>query len=517
MAKVFSSPTLFEILMLVVIFIQAFYEHANGKLNLVTITAGKFSVLSAATVAPAYAVAIEDMSKRYPDIFANHTVVPINVALKVNPGTPEGDWLVVEELVKEYGAGVLRSNDPTVILNSISARIFSTVGDFAREDNLVTLSCGPSEPNPARYPTNIIFYPGSAFDFGAGVIATMDALHWRSVAVIWDLCSALINSARVEGLLRGLLPLLERRSMDIDALVIKMDSTLEVLPKAYYSALWRAGNHSRIIVCGILNRELLELMAAASDIGFISGNNYVFIHVYGLEVPGEQPPGWKEMGGIDLKVREAFERLLIVRSQPLNWTQAEPLTERIVQRINTMFGIPYDAENKLNEFAIGCYESVELLSDVLNRSGLDGHSIDPGVFMQQLKGQTFQLTLRNVSFGPGTTRPPTIVLQKFNSLMATFQIIAKLNPSSRAWSTGDSIQGELWNGVVPPDRPLCGIHGERCQAQTSTAITIGIVVAVIATGTGFAALYWYHQRYLRVGGNVWWCLESALTYHRVTL
>ncbi|OQV16136.1 hypothetical protein BV898_09771 [Hypsibius exemplaris] len=468
-----------KLIALVSAFIVACPDKLQGKINFVTITAGKFSVVSAATVAPAYAIAIEDMSKRYPDIFANHTVIPINVALNFNPGTPDGDWLVVEELVKAYGAGVLQSTDPTIILNS--------------KDNILTLSCGPSKPNPRRYPTNMIVFPGSPFDTGAAVVATMDTFHWKSVAVIWDLCSSLVNAARVEGILRGLLPLLEKRSLDINALVIKMDSTKDAVPFAYYDALWRAGNHSRIVVCGILPRGFRKLMAAAYDIGFTSDNEYVFIYEHILDIPGEHPPEWKQGDNLDLKVRKAFERVLVIRSQPINWTHADTLAERIVQRGSAMFGIPYDPENKFNEIALGCYESVELLSELINRNNLTGQLSDPSAVMQHLKGQTFPLTLRSVTFGPTSARPPVIVLQKFNSSMATFQTISDFDIFSQVWFS-NLMHGQLWQpGMIPLDRPVCGIHGERCAAKTSQSTTtiaavVSIFSAVLATFPLF--LYW---------------------------
>jgi hypothetical protein len=110
--------------------VYIFFALCYGKLNIITITAGAVpsageapSVISAVTIAPAYAIALEDMSKLYPTLLADYSLNAININLKENPCTSEGDWIFIQEFVKLYGLkGVMQLNGPTVILNSSRSR-----------------------------------------------------------------------------------------------------------------------------------------------------------------------------------------------------------------------------------------------------------------------------------------------------------------------------------------------------------------------------------------------------------
>ena len=109
------------------------------------------------------------------------------------------------------------------------------------------LKSGPSEDSitPGRYPTTTTLFPGTPMDYGYALVALMDSFNWKSVAVIQDLATALVNSARVEGIMRGLFFALDNRATSIEQKIIRMDSTKDVKPSGYYNALWRAANHSQ--------------------------------------------------------------------------------------------------------------------------------------------------------------------------------------------------------------------------------------------------------------------------------
>ncbi|OQV14752.1 hypothetical protein BV898_11016 [Hypsibius exemplaris] len=208
------------------------------RLNLITTTAGRIPTMGTVSFAPAYSVALDDMASRFPHIFASDRMTIAHFAVGLYPYscTTSGSWNTSAEFAELYSqtnGGLLQhAAGQTVIL--------------CGEDDLLVLSCGPSKLSPERHPTTANILPGTNRDYGEALVALMDFLFWKSVAIIWDVVSRSQELAgKMSGYMEGLLPALEERHGRIDHLVVKMDSTTETTPWAYVSALWRAGNFSR--------------------------------------------------------------------------------------------------------------------------------------------------------------------------------------------------------------------------------------------------------------------------------
>ncbi|OQV14753.1 hypothetical protein BV898_11017 [Hypsibius exemplaris] len=266
-------------------------------------------------------------------------------------------------------------------------------------------------------------------------------------------------------------------------------------------------------MCVTLHRPLRELMATAFDLGLlVNRTDYVFIFMFIYQVPGENPPEWNQGDAIDLKVKEAFKSMLIIRAQPLNWTQLNNITERIVRRGSEQFNVTYDRNNKLNEFAIGCYETVELLAVVLDRMRANAqHLVTPAAFLPHLRDQTFPLSFRNITFGPDGARIAALVLQKFHRESGTFQDVTKFGLNSRH-ALGSISYRDVWTGPIPPDRPPCGFNGEHCQGnsmwqfRTTIGVSVGVVVSAVLAAT---VLSYWHVRQFSPEQQMWWQLDST--------
>ncbi|OQV24951.1 hypothetical protein BV898_01161 [Hypsibius exemplaris] len=386
----------------------------NG-LHLITTTSALSSASSANVIAPAYLIALEDMREKYPHLFDNNTitVTPVDVGLYTESCTPGFEGPSIDEFVRAYAlATVRRSTEQIVILNA--------------EDDSLVISCGTrSTALGGRYPTMMTVISGTISDAGMSLVALLDHVMWRSIAFIYDQNSGSIDAGRIQGHAMSLLKALQERSSDIDLSIVRMDSTVGKKSQTYYMALQRAANHSRIILCETLHRPLRELMASAYDLGMTVGNEYVFIYVYLFQIPSEPPPEWHENDQLDEKVKAVFRHTLVIRTAEPKWEKSDGIMERIVRRGSDMFNRTYQAQYKFNEFAVGCYGSVELLISTLNNTYLAGGSAklkSPADFLRDLKNRTFNLTFESYAFLPDGTRAPNIILQRFDASSARFQV-----------------------------------------------------------------------------------------------
>ncbi|OQV22209.1 hypothetical protein BV898_03711 [Hypsibius exemplaris] len=484
---------------------------AEGRLHLVTTTSALGGATSSVTIAPAYAVALDDMAVMYPRLFApdSLTITAMDMGQYPFSCTPDGVGQTINEFTSAYAnAALFSAGDHTIILNAVLCpQLYPTIGDFAREDNVLTFSCGARPPaRGGRYPTMTTFFPGSNFDNGIALLALMDRFEWRSIALIHDLnLGAILDYAgRIAGQTVGLLAALESRAHDIDSMIIQMDSTKDMKPQIYYRALWKAANHSRIILCDTLHEPLREMMATAFDLRMTDRNEYVFIYVYIFQVPKEKPAEWNDGDDLDLKVKTAFESMLIIRTEAFNWTQLDSLMQRIVRRGNDTYinkTSQYDPEYiKFNEFVLRCYESVELLATLLNETQFSGdYRVNPAHFLNKLKNRTIALRYENFTFGPDGTRAANLVLQRFDTASATFTNLAPFTLKTRN-PLGNLTSQQLWPGrPLPSDRPFCGMHGERCQGAPLTSSTIAAATVSIAAAAlfGFGIYIRLYHRAIR--------------------
>jgi hypothetical protein len=81
--------------------------HSAGELNVITFTAGHFDSFGTQAIAPAFKVALDDMSEKFPEVFRNHTRTSVESLAKENPCTPDGDWTVLLKMAELFGQGKL--------------------------------------------------------------------------------------------------------------------------------------------------------------------------------------------------------------------------------------------------------------------------------------------------------------------------------------------------------------------------------------------------------------------------
>ncbi|OQV24950.1 hypothetical protein BV898_01160 [Hypsibius exemplaris] len=252
-----------------------------------------------------------------------------------------------------------------------------------------------------RYPTMMTVIPGTVWDAGVSLVALLDHVKWHSVALILDLNSGSADAGRIQGRSTSLLTALHKRS--------------------------------RVIICETLHQPLRQL-ATAYDLDMTTRNEYVFLYVYILQIPTERPAEWHENDQLDKKVKAVFGSTLVIRTGEPKWEEIDGIMERIIRRGSEMFNETYDKANKFNEFAVGCYGSVELLISTLNNTYLAGGSTklnSPAEFLRSLKNRTIQLTFERYVFLPDGTRAPNMVLQRFDTASARFQVRLQTSSSPK--------------------------------------------------------------------------------------
>ena len=92
----------------------------NGKLNLIYVTPGQdLPSNGEIPIAPTYSVAVEDMAQRYPDIYRNYSLLPVNLTNEQeNLCAYTTNGLGLDKFIDVYGGDIMRKREPTVILSS---------------------------------------------------------------------------------------------------------------------------------------------------------------------------------------------------------------------------------------------------------------------------------------------------------------------------------------------------------------------------------------------------------------
>ncbi|OWA51337.1 hypothetical protein BV898_20322, partial [Hypsibius exemplaris] len=261
--------------------------------------------------------------------------------------------------------------------------------------------------NTDRFPSTLSFAMADTELYGATVLAVMKHYLWNSIAIISDQLSGSARANRnVEQCRAPLEQLYERRS-EFEFLNIITDSSKENFTRALVTARKFSRGESS--------------SAEAYDLEMMKGD-YIFLHLYGNEVPGDHPLSWFRNDSLDVKVRAAFQHLLVVGSPPIDWKEFEEPSRLMHQRREIMFGDPITPYER-NEFEVTCYEAVVTVAKVLNESydPRDARSFSGRYMAQKMTNRTYEFPLRPITFTAGGRRSTLATVQYYEAYNDTFK------------------------------------------------------------------------------------------------
>lgn len=88
------------------------------NLNIITITAGPFAGSGIEPMESTFAVALDNLSRQYPELYANYSQTNLEIVDNENACTESGNQKAATFLQKWYGEGVFERSGLTVILTS---------------------------------------------------------------------------------------------------------------------------------------------------------------------------------------------------------------------------------------------------------------------------------------------------------------------------------------------------------------------------------------------------------------
>ncbi|OWA51335.1 hypothetical protein BV898_15822 [Hypsibius exemplaris] len=361
--------------------------------------------------------------------------------------------------------------------------------------------------NTDRFPSTVTFAMADTGPYGATVLAVMRYYLWKSIAIISDQLSGSSRANRnVEQCRAPLEQLYERRS-EFEFHNFITDSSKE----SFTRALITATKFSRVILSCTLGEPQRRAMADAYDLEMMKGD-YIFLHLYEMEVPGEPPLSWFRNDSLDVKVRAAFQHVLVVRSPPIDWKKFEEPSRLMHQRREIMFGDPITPYER-NEFEVTCYEAVVTVAKVLNESydSRDARSFSGRYMTQKMTNRTYEFPLRPITLAAGGIRSILATVQYYDAYSDTFKILLTYNSDDKVLQNISTIPDRWAQGAVIRDRPRCGMRNQYCPPSATwltILITAVVVVACLPVTLAAGILYW-HRSNQRQGAFRFWYIDHG--------
>ncbi|OQV18413.1 hypothetical protein BV898_07616 [Hypsibius exemplaris] len=286
---------------------------------------------------------------------------------------------------------------------------------------------------------------------------------------------------RVRDLYLTMMTIINVRSTEYDVLTTNYDSGRGV--EEYPAALVKSAQHSRVIMIMTLDKFIRKIIAAASALNMTTGY---------------------------YAVSDAFESVLFIRFEPINWDSWSPVSKRISQLRSDLYGSGLSPELNFNEYVLGCFESMDILSQLMDEhaNSKNGSTIwSPSEVLRSVPGRTFLLPHGPVMFAQTRLQIPRLVLQQYNNTSRNFETIVDFDFTSGIWSDS-TIQNLKWRlGQVPHDTHPCGYDNDQCSRSgriltivvgTVASCTFTLVALIVCTAISdmalkFPALYSNHS------------------------
>ncbi|XP_055347449.1 atrial natriuretic peptide receptor 1-like [Paramacrobiotus metropolitanus] len=466
------------------------------------------------------------MAQKYPVLYANYTTTELMWDINgPNICRVEGDWLVPVKMAEWYGAKKFSDDDNgiTIIATSVCNWALPTIFDFARELDLLIVPCAAGVAiNQHRSPNAVAMAAASYLIFGAAIGKVMDKYHWKYLVVINDLLKDIQEAGRSLSECDGLFIDLRKRDKAIQYIVIEVDSTK---PGFTFSAsLNQAAQHSRIIMCCTLYASMRRLLAEAYDLGMTNGD-YVFMMLYESQIPFEPPiDQWYLGDENDERVHSALDNVLLFRTPKSNWDMFLNTSRAVNERREEKFGTPFQQELMYNDFIFQCHEAVEMASLAINETLTDmqisstdelQQKISAASMIGRIVNRTHELMFENVLVTSKAIKEPIIWVQQFDYARNESVTVLHYDYKTDTYPLVDSNRPMKWRiGHVPPDRPLCGLFGEKCTKVVNVGLVVGVVTAAVmlVVAVLIGGIIWNNERKANIK-RTWWIVHSTDVEH----
>ncbi|OWA51342.1 hypothetical protein BV898_15828 [Hypsibius exemplaris] len=464
--------------------------------NFLSIHLGNVQSSGYVVMQPLFNYSLEAQARQYPRLFQNYTYEAKVRRESPHCGPPgvEASLGLMADIIGE------KKSFPEAAALTVL---------FVPQLDMLAVSCTAvdgSVRKKDRFPSSISLATADSEPYGAALLALMRYYGWRSIAIISDQLGGSTRANRnVEQCRAPLEQLYERRS-EFEFHNIITDSYKE----SFTRALIEATNFSRIILSCTLGEAQRRAMADAFDLKMMTGD-YIIIHLFENETPGEPPLSWQRNDDLDVKVRSAFQHLLVLGSPPINWDEFEETSRLMHQRRDSMFG-PTTTPDERNEFEVTCYEAVVTVLKVLNESydPNDARSFSGRFMARKMANRTYDFPLRSITLTDAGTRTIVAVVQHYNVTSDTFQVLFTYNTDDPVLRNSSTSQGRWAQAAIIPDRPRCGLSNQYCT-QSATWLTILIAVLAVLVClllAGVAGTLWWYLRMQRRSSLRWWCIDN---------
>ncbi|XP_077987526.1 atrial natriuretic peptide receptor 1-like [Glandiceps talaboti] len=271
---------------------------------------------------------------------------------------------------------------------------------------------------------------------------------------------------------------------------------------------------SRIIVLLVWGSYVRELMVIASRMGLINGE-YIFFCVSYEDDIGYDYYNWEVEGDDENNVhaKNGYQALLFLSLYIPDTADFKKFSEEVKNRSSTLYGLTFEADEKVSPFPAMVHDSVFIyayaLNETLRENGntSDGYSIAQRMYGKQDLPGVLKMTLDD----NGDMDSDFMFLQFQQQDDGDFEIVTLANYFGKnkflELIPGTDVVWPADADGPPSDSPICGFDGELCiETGVRDLLTVVVSVAsvfvlifVIAT----AVLYRYFKRQREIAHMLW--------------
>ncbi|OQV26208.1 hypothetical protein BV898_00327 [Hypsibius exemplaris] len=468
---------------------------------------GNYPATGYMAIQPIFNYSLSVARTRYPETFAGY-VYDATSSKTNTPAGPDVVQMSVDHMMDLYVERTrLRADTLTTLLIPTLTPDVAVVGDFAREMDLLMISCTTMHQtfsDKVRFPNFNFFGLAYTEPYGRALASVLAFNNWTSIVVMKDLMSRSLQALRSSEICRGPADHLKSLRATVQSKEITVDSSLE----DFRRGLTMASNFSRIVLSCTLGGQQRQMLADAHALGMTNGD-YVFIHLYNVEVPNDAPMTWYRNDSLDQVVRSVISNLLIIRSPLMPWDIVRNVSTKVWMEREALFGknLPVPSFQN-NEFEISCYEAVQVAALVINETRSHPKALSGRFLAQRMLNRTFQLPERDVTMTARGSQVSRINVLQYDIEEETLHRLYFYDVEASALKLSSGNYWVKFSAIL--DRPKCGLYGQLCLTESGATVTFSVSVTfclILILGIAVGTRYFIVQRQL--GADRWWLIVEA--------
>ncbi|XP_055340566.1 atrial natriuretic peptide receptor 1-like [Paramacrobiotus metropolitanus] len=349
----------------------------------------------------------------------------------------------------------------------------------------------------------------------------LDRFGYRHLSVFQDdsysFFSAMVNP---------ILSLLQaRRPLFFSNTVVTHIRSKNMTVEKYKPMLRAANERSRVFVLLVHALGIRDIMISASQLGYTKGYHvFLAVQLYHLDYWGIITPFNQDRN--DPVALLAYQCLLIVelREEVESLHYMQKFEREVKALARRTFNYTFDALEPIDPTVSSLYESIMMYASIVANLSRSGANYTDGMLIAGTVLNSSYEVFKGARMwiGADGERDRNMNIKHFNPRTGGFEVFLQYLQHQRGnVSKFQYVQDIAWpsdNGKLPPDEPLCGFHGDKCQSTLSPGVLSAAIVVpfltVIAIGIGVAIVL-IKLRQLRAQFDpYWWRIpEDEITVH----